>query len=163
MIFCEGLGRPGGKKKESAPRTEKIPSNMVIHNHVDGEDTIFSTMLGTLVKNHLGKWLGVIIRGTCQSASEDIRWAYELVSDLCPYIEPNSDSIDDGSSDEGSKYQDNPYDHKQEEVVSVTRRNPRRLRRGDQRSLKLLKTDIEKSKDKLFFIKHRDVVSSQVK
>ena len=34
--FCEGLGRPVGKVKESASRMEKIPSTMVVHKHVYG-------------------------------------------------------------------------------------------------------------------------------
>ena len=50
-------------------------------------------MEGPLVNNMLVKWIGVIRRGTYKSASEDIRRAYEPVSDLCPDIEPDSDSI----------------------------------------------------------------------
>ena len=46
---------------------------MVLHNHVDGADTRFSAMERTLAKNSLGKWLGVIRRGTHQAASEDSR------------------------------------------------------------------------------------------
>ena len=46
-------------------------------------------------------------------------------------------------------------------MVSVTCSNPRRIRRGEKRALKLLNSDIEKSKDKLFFIMHRAAVSSQ--
>ena len=42
--------------------------------------------------------------------SKDSRWAYEPVSDLWPDIEPASDYSDGGSSDEGSKDQDNPED-----------------------------------------------------
>ena len=52
----------------------KIPYTMVIHNNIDGKDTIFSTMSGALVKNPLGKLIGVIKRGTYQSDAEDIRW-----------------------------------------------------------------------------------------
>ena len=47
---------------------------------------------------HLEKWLGVIRRRTYQAASEDIRWAYEKVSDLWPDVEPDIDFSDDGSS-----------------------------------------------------------------
>ena len=60
-----------------------------------------------LVKNILGKWLRVIRRCSYQAADEDSRWAYELVSDFWPDIEPDSDSSVDGSSDEGIKYQEN--------------------------------------------------------
>ena len=42
--FCEGIGRSVRKLKQSAARMENIPSIMVPHNHVDGEDTIFFTM-----------------------------------------------------------------------------------------------------------------------
>ena len=83
---------------------------MVIHKHVNGEDTIFATMVGPLVKNLLENWLGVIIRGTYQAAYEDSRWVYEPVSDLWSDIYPDSDSIDDGSIDEVSKDQENPDD-----------------------------------------------------
>ena len=100
LLFCEGLGSPGRKVKEAAASMEKIPSTMVLHNHVDGSDTRFSFMYGPLVNNPLVKWLGVIIRGTYQSASENRRWEYEPVYDLCPYIEAYSDSISDGSNDE---------------------------------------------------------------
>ena len=86
--------------KESAARMEKIPSNIVLHKHVDGADTRFATMAGPLANNPLGKRLGVIRRGTYQAASEDSRWAYEPVSDLCPDIEPDSDSSNDRSIDE---------------------------------------------------------------
>ena len=34
FTFCEGLGRPGRKVKESAARMEKVPSTMVLHKHV---------------------------------------------------------------------------------------------------------------------------------
>ena len=50
--------------KESAARMEKIPSTMVLHNHVDLIDIRFATITGPLVKNILGKWLGVIRIGT---------------------------------------------------------------------------------------------------
>ena len=59
-----------------------------------------------LVKNTLEKWLGVIIGGTYQAASEDIRWAYEPVSNLWPEKEPDIDSSDDGLTDEEIKYQE---------------------------------------------------------
>ena len=62
--------------------------------------------------------------------------------DLCPDIEPDSESSDDGSSDEVSKYQEIPDDQEQEEVIPVPRRNPRILRQGYKRSLQLLKSDI---------------------
>ena len=87
---------------------ENIPSTMVVYKHVDGENTIFSTMSGPLTNNPLGKWLGVIRRGTYQESSEDSRWEYEPVYGLWPDIEPDSKSSDDGKSDEGSKYQENP-------------------------------------------------------
>ena len=77
---------------------------MVIHKHVDGADTRFSTIARPLKKHYLEKWLGVIRRGTHQAAFEDSRWEYEPVSDLWPDIERVSDSIDDGSSDEVIKY-----------------------------------------------------------
>ena len=72
--------------KESLARIEKIPSAMVIHKHVDGAGTILFTMEGPLTNNPLGKWIGLIRRGTYQAAPEDIRWAYEPLSDLWPYI-----------------------------------------------------------------------------
>ena len=75
---------------------EKIPPTMVLHNIVDGADTRFDNMEGPLTNNPLLKWLGVVRRGTYQAASEDISWAYEPVSDLWPYIDPDSDSSDDG-------------------------------------------------------------------
>ena len=48
-------------------------------------------------------------------------------------------------------------------MVSDPRRNPRSIRWGDQRALRLIKIGIEKSKYKLFLIKHRAVGSSQDK
>ena len=69
---------------------------MVLHNHVDRSETRFDTMEGTLVNNTLWKWLGVIIRGTYQAASEYSRWQYKLVYYLWPNIDPDSDSSDDG-------------------------------------------------------------------
>ena len=74
MPFYEGIERPGIKVKESAAGTEKIPSIMVIHKHVDGSDTKFSTMAVPLVNNPLLKWLGLIITGAYQAAAEDSRW-----------------------------------------------------------------------------------------
>ena len=72
---------------------------MVLHKHVDGADTRFATMEGPLVNNPLGKWIGVIRRGSYQAASEDSRWEYEPLSGLWPDIEPGSDFSNDGSSD----------------------------------------------------------------
>ena len=142
---------------------ENIPSTMVPHKHVYGVDTIFATMSGPLANNLLGKWIGLIRRGTYQAAYEYIRWAYEPVSDLWPDIEPDGDSIDGGSRNEGIKYQENLEDQEQEEVVLVTQRNPRRLRQGDQISLRHLKSESGSSKDKLFFIKRISTGSTQSK
>ena len=89
---------------------ENIPSTMVFHKHVDGANIIFSTMAGPLANNPLEKWIGVIVIGTYQAASEDSRWAYEPVSYLWPDIDHDSDPRDDGSSDKGSKDQKNPDD-----------------------------------------------------
>ena len=61
-----------------------------------------------LVKIPLGKWIEIIRRGAYQADSGEVRWEYELVSDLCPDLEPNSDSSYDGSSDKGRKDQKNP-------------------------------------------------------
>ena len=82
LPFYKGLGRTGRILKESSARMEKIPSTMVLNKHVYGADTRFSTMKVPLANNPLEKWLGAIIRGTYQAASEDSRWTYEPVSDL---------------------------------------------------------------------------------
>ena len=142
---------------------EKIPSIMVLHKHVEESDTRFATMAVPLANNPLGKWLVVIRIGTYRSAFEDIRWGYEPVSDLWPNIEIDIDSSDYGYSDEGRKDQDNPDGHEQEEVALVTRRNPRSLIRGDQRALSQLGSELERSKDKIFFTKHRYAVLTQTK
>ena len=105
----------------------------------------------------------MIRRGTYQSASEDSRWEHEPVSDLWPDIEPDSDSSNEGSGDEGIKDQDNSDDQEQEEVLLVSRRNPMRLIRGDQRALRQIKSEIESSKDKLFLINHISAGSAQSK
>ena len=55
----------------------------------------------------------MIRRGSYQAADEDIRWAYEPVSDLWPDIEPYSDSSVGGSGYKGSKYQDKLDDREQ--------------------------------------------------
>ena len=112
---------------------DKIPPTMVLQNNVDGEDTIFTTMSVPLMKIPLRKWIEIIRRGAYQAESGEVRWEYELVSDLCPDLEPNSDSNDDGSSDKVIKDQGNPEDQQQEEVLSVTCRNPRRFGQCDQR------------------------------
>ena len=128
--------------KQSAAMMVNIPSNMVLHKHVYGLYTRFATMKGPLVKTRLEKLIGLIKRGTYQASSEDIRCAYEPLPYLWPYIDPDIESSDDGASDEGIKEQENPYNQEQEEVVLVPRRNPRRLRRGDQISLSQIKSDI---------------------
>ena len=83
---------------------------MVLQNNVDGEDTIFTTMSVPVVKIPLGKWIGITRRGGYQADSGDSMWAYEPVSDLCPDLEPKSDSSYYGSSGKGSKYQEKPED-----------------------------------------------------
>ena len=163
LPIVEGLVRPGRKMKESSARMEKIPSSMMPHKHVDGADTRFSTMTGILTKTYLGGWLGLIIIGTYQAASEDSRWEYEPVSCLWPYIEPDIESCDYGSIYELSKYQENPDSQEEEEVVSVPRRNPRRLRWGNKKAMQLLKNYIENSNDNLFFVKHITTGSAQAK
>ena len=55
LHFCEGLGRPRRKVKESAARMEKITSTMALHKHVYGSDNRFSTMVEPLANNSLGK------------------------------------------------------------------------------------------------------------
>ena len=74
--------------------------------------------------------------------AEDIGWSYQPVSDLCPDVYPDSDYSDYGSSEKLSKYHGNPDDQEQEEVVSVTCRNPRSIRRCDQRTISHLKSEI---------------------
>ena len=39
LTFCEGLVMPGRKVKEPSASMENIPPTMVIHKHVDEEDT----------------------------------------------------------------------------------------------------------------------------
>ena len=162
LHFCEGLWRSTIKLKESAARMENIPSSMVLHKHVDGIDTILATMSGPLVKNHLGKWLGVIRIGSYQAEYEEIIWEYELVSDLCSDIDPASNSIVYGSINEGRKYQED-IDYQEHEVVSDPFSNPRMLIWGVQRALRQLKSEIESSKDKLFFINHTSAGSTKDK
>ena len=142
---------------------EKIPYTMVLHTHIDGTDTIFATMSGSLVNNPMEKWIGVIKRGTYQASSEDRRWAYEPVKDLWPNVEPGSDSSDNVSSDKVRKALESLDDKEQEEVVSVLRSNPGRIIRGDQRELIQIKIDIEISNDKLFFIKYMSSGSTHTK
>ena len=83
----------------------------------------------------------MIKRGSCQASYEDSRCEYEPVSYLWPYIDPNSDSSFDGSIDEGIKDQEN-FDDQGKEVVSSQCTNPIRLRQGDQRSLRQLKSEL---------------------
>ena len=72
---------------------------MVLHNHLDGVDAIFSTMVWSLASNTPEKRIeGIIIR-TYHSESEDSRWEYEPVYYLWLDVELGSDSSDDGSSD----------------------------------------------------------------
>ena len=57
LPFGEVIGRPITKVTESADRMENIPFTMVIHKHVYGADTIFSTMVGPLANDNLGNGL----------------------------------------------------------------------------------------------------------
>ena len=130
-----------------------ILSTVVLHNNLDGIDTRFSNMKRPLVNNTTEKCIGVITRGTYQESSEEIRWEYEPVYALWPYIEPDTDSSVDGSSEKGGKYQENLDDKYQEEVISDPHRNPRRIIWGEQRALRHLKNENQSSKDKLCFIR----------
>ena len=94
----------------SSSRIEKIPSTLVLHKHVYGADNRFSIMAVPLMNNHLGKCLGFIRRATYQATSEDCRWDFKPVSDLWPYIDPDSYSSYYVSSDDISKDQYNPDD-----------------------------------------------------
>ena len=101
--------------------------------HMYGSYTRFATISGSLVNIPTEKWLGVTRIRIFQAAAEDSKCAYEPVSDLCSDVDPDSDSSGEGSSDKGFKNQGNLEEQKQEELVRVTCRNPRRLRWGDQR------------------------------
>ena len=72
------------------------------------------------------------------------------MSDIWIDIEPDSNSINDESSDEGRKDQQNSDYQEQEEVVLVPHRNSGRIRRVDQISFIHIYSDIERSKDKMF-------------
>ena len=85
------------------------------------------------------------------------------MSDFWPDIEPDSDSSDGGLRDEERKDQENLEGQEQEEVVLVHHRNPRRIRRGDQRALRQLKSETESLNDKLFLINHIAPGSTQAK
>ena len=67
------------------------------------------------------------------------------------------------TSDEVTKDQQNSDYHKYWKVASVPRRNPRRLRRRNQIALIQIKSDIEISKDDLFFIKNIVLQLTQAK
>ena len=84
------------------------------------------------------------------------------MSGFFPYIYPDSDYSVDGSSDEGSKYQDKP-DYREQELVSSLCRNPMRIRQSNQIALGHLKIKIVSSKDELFFIKNTSAGSIQAK
>ena len=64
------------------------------------------------------------------------------MSDLWQDIDHDIDSIEDGSSDEERKDRKNPDDQEHEKVISVTPRNPRRLRQGDKISLRQIESNI---------------------
>ena len=83
------------------------------------------------------------------------------MSDLWTDIETDSDSIFDFSIDEILKDQEN-LDYKEQEGLSDPYRKLSWIRRGDQRALEQLKSEIKSSKDKLFF-KHTSAGSTQVK
>ena len=51
---------------------------------------------------------------TYQALSKYSRWSYEPLSYLWTYVEPDSDSSDDGSRDEGGKYQESLDDQEHE-------------------------------------------------
>ena len=85
--------------KESEARMEEIPPTMVLHKHVDGADTTFTTMSGPLLNSPPVKWIGLIIKGSYQVVSEDRRWVYEPVPDLWTDIEPDDNYSVDGSRD----------------------------------------------------------------
>ena len=80
---------------------------MVLHKHVYGKDTKFTTMSVPLEKKYLEKWLGVTRRGSYQAAAKESRWACEPASDFWRDIEPVKDSSVNWSSDEGRKDQEN--------------------------------------------------------
>ena len=46
---------------------DKVPSTVVLHKHVDGLDTIFTTILVLFADNPTGKWIGLIKRKAYQS------------------------------------------------------------------------------------------------
>ena len=136
MTFCEGIRKPGGESEVISVQGGNIPSNMLLHKHVDGADTRLSTMEGLFVNNPLGKWLGVTRRGAYQAAPQDSRCGYHPVSALWPDIDSDINSRNDGSSDEGINEQEKLDDQEQVKVVLVPHRNQRRLRWGDQKSLR---------------------------
>ena len=69
--------------------------------------------------------------GTYQSVSEDSRCEHEPVSDLCPDIEPDSDSSNYEPRDEERKDQETLYYQDQKVFVLIPCRNPRSLRQDD--------------------------------
>ena len=64
LTFCECMVITGREVRKFMSRMKKIPPNMVLNYHVNGTDTIFATISGTLTNNPMGKCLGLIIRGT---------------------------------------------------------------------------------------------------
>ena len=85
------------------------------------------------------------------------------MSGLWPDIDIDGEFSDDGSNDEGIKNQKNQDYQEQEELVLVPRRKPLRIKCGYQRELIQLKSNIEISKDKFFFIKNIFAGSNQTK
>ena len=112
---------------------ENTLSTMVLHKHVDGEDTRYATISGTLVNNPLGKCLGVIIRGTYPEEAENSWWECEPVSGMWPDIYPYSDSTMDFFCDEGIKYLENLNNQEHQKVLSDPHMNSRKLRQCYQR------------------------------
>ena len=64
------------------------------------------------------------------------------MSDLWTNIDPDIYSIDVGSSNKGIKDQENLEDQEQEPVLLVPRMNPRRLRQGNQRTIRQIYIEI---------------------
>ena len=83
----------------------------------------------------------MIRRGSYQAEADSSIWAYETVSDLWPDMDPDSDYSDDCSREEEIKDREN-LDYQEQEVVSASCRNPRRLRQCNQRLLIHLKSEI---------------------
>ena len=99
----KGKGKPGRLRKAAASHMNKIPSTLVVHKRLQGQDNTLASMETRLVQNPLEQALGFHEFGKYVQVPDQSKFAFDKIEDMwSQVVESSSDEDDEDRSTNGS-------------------------------------------------------------